>query len=353
MPPLPGAPVSYWLDSAAIAAFQPLDGDLTTDVVVVGGGLVGVTTAHLLARAGHAVVLLEADRIAAGVTGNTTGKLTAGHGRIYKRLTDSYGAPAARAYARSNQDAVEWVASQGIDCDLRPAANYIYTDIPEDVESLRDEATAARAAGLPASFVTESPLPVPVLGAVRLDEQAQFHPRRFIAGMVDRLTADGVRIIEGTRVTGVHEGRVDTDAGRVTARAVVVATNAPIIDRGLHFALTTPKRSYVVAGRVDAAAAPADMHISTAADFRSIRTNPEGDDVVLIVGGRPHKTGQEPTPSAATKRSRRGRARPSTSTTSSGAGRRTTPRPQPRCRSSASSGPGRTSTSRPASRGGA
>ncbi|MGI8722735.1 MAG: FAD-dependent oxidoreductase [Geodermatophilaceae bacterium] len=73
---LPGNAESYWIDSTPATDYSPLTADLAVDVVVVGGGIAGLCTAWELVQAGRRVAVLEADRIAASVTGHTTAKLS-------------------------------------------------------------------------------------------------------------------------------------------------------------------------------------------------------------------------------------------------------------------------------------
>jgi glycine/D-amino acid oxidase-like deaminating enzyme len=182
-----GTAVSYWMDSTGPTSYPALAGDLDVDVAVVGGGIAGLCTAWELVRAGRSVAVLEADRVAAGVTGHTTAKLTALHTLIYAEISALAGAEAARLYGRSQQDAVEHVARTaaelGIDCELERRAAYTYVESAERVEAVRAEAEAAAAAGLPASFVAHTGLPFPVAGAVRVENQAQLHPRRYLLAL--------------------------------------------------------------------------------------------------------------------------------------------------------------------------
>jgi hypothetical protein len=128
------------------------------------------------------VAVLEADRIAAGVTGYTTAKLSALHTTAYSTIRTSVGPDAARLYAQSQQHAAEHVAALAarldIACDLERLPAFTYVESPERVDEMRAEADAAAEAGLAASFVTETGLPFPVAGAVRVQDQAQFHPRK-------------------------------------------------------------------------------------------------------------------------------------------------------------------------------
>ncbi|MDX6355829.1 MAG: hypothetical protein QOF98_2732 [Streptomyces sp.] len=299
---LPGADESYWVRTTDTSRFAPLTDDLTVDVAVVGGGIAGLSTAWEVARTGRSVVVIEAERIAEGVSGHTTAKVTAQHTLIYDRLRRKHGEKAARLYAESQQGAVERIAviaaDLGLDCDLerRPAVTYSL-DLA-DRDELRAEAAAARDAGLDAEYVEETGLPFPVAGAVRVGGQAQFHPRHYLLGLAADLSRRGGLIFERTRVIGLREGepcRLATETGAtVTARDVVVATHYPIFDRGLLFARLAPRRELVVAAPLDAAADPGGMYVTTGEGKRSVRTAPLPDGRRLLI-----VTGEDFTPGAA------------------------------------------------------
>lgn len=306
-PEIPGTAESYWMASAEHPSFPPLDADRSADVVVVGGGMAGLSTAWELTRAGRSVVVLEADRVAAGVSGYTTAKLSAAHGLVYDRLRRTRGPEGAALYARSQQAAVERVgavaAELDIACDLESASAFTYTTDPWRRPEFEAEAEAAEAAGLDAVCVRETELPFSVAAAVRVGRQARFHPRRYLLGLVADLRARGGVVHERTRVTGLSEGgpcRVTTESGlTVSARDVVVATHVPVFDRALLFARMSPRRELVVAAPIAAEAAPQHMYITDEGGKRSVRTAPlDGDRRLLIV------TGEDFTPGAGEVRER-------------------------------------------------
>jgi glycine/D-amino acid oxidase-like deaminating enzyme/nitrite reductase/ring-hydroxylating ferredoxin subunit len=301
MKDLPGRPASYWIESTDEPELPPLQEDVSVDVAVIGAGITGIMAATLLKRAGRTVALVESKQVLHGATGYTTAKLTAGHNVIYSHLERRFGAEGARLYAAANQAGVETVIrmaeDEGIDCDLERTGNYVYSEAGDEAETLRQEADAAKRTGLPARFVRETELPFPVAGAVALDDQAQFHPRKFLLPLVRKLPGDGSHVFAHTRACDVEEGdrcRVITARGLVHARDVIVATHLPILDRGLFFAKTHPKREYVVAAPIDAARAPRGMYISTESPIHSARSTPYEGGRLLIVTGEGHKTGQEP-----------------------------------------------------------
>jgi glycine/D-amino acid oxidase-like deaminating enzyme/nitrite reductase/ring-hydroxylating ferredoxin subunit len=288
---------SYWMRTAPGEPRAPLVDDLRADVTVIGAGIAGLSTAWELARAGRRVVVLEADRVAAGVTGHTTAKLTAAHGALYHRLPPED----ARLYALSQMDAVDRVRATaqelGIDCELETRDAYTCTEDPARLDDLRAEATAARDSGLDASF-DEFP-PLGFAGAVRVAGQAQFHPRKYLLALANAITEAGGKIFEQTRVIQLSEGdphRLGTERGAtVQSGHVVVATHFPVFDRALLFPRLTPRREFVVAAPIEASADPMGMYLTIEDDTRSVRTAPLPDGRrLLIVTGAPFLPGTGP-----------------------------------------------------------
>lgn len=261
------------------------------EVVVVGAGIAGLTTAYRLAQAGRAVVVLEAGKVASGVSGHTTAKVSAQHALIYAKLKSRKDIEGARQYGSAQLEALEWIAetvdAEGIDCSFSRQDSYVYATDRARVDEMKREADAAAEAGLPAGYVDEVAPPVGAVGAVRFTGQAQFHPRRWLLGLAKAIERLGGRIVEDARVTNVEErGVVHTERGRVRARDVVVATHYPILDRGLFFARLDPVRDLVVAGE-PVTPWPGGMYLD-AVTHRSLR----GHDGLVLVGGEHYRTGE-------------------------------------------------------------
>jgi glycine/D-amino acid oxidase-like deaminating enzyme/nitrite reductase/ring-hydroxylating ferredoxin subunit len=262
---------------------------------VIGAGIVGIAAALELQRGGARVAVLEGRRVGSAVTGNTTAKLSSLHGLIYQRLVGTHGRERAAAYAEANESGLARVrattAELGIDCDLRTKPNFTYTEDPSERSRVEAEVEAAVEAGLPAVFTTDVDLPFDVAAAVRLDDQAEFHPVKYLLGVAAELDREGQCVFEGTRATGVHRGRVSTEAGHeVRAERVIVATQLPFLDRGLLFARTPVERSYALSARIEGPV-PHGMYISVEKPTRSMRALPWEGDELLIVGGAGHALG--------------------------------------------------------------
>ena len=290
--------VSYWIDSTEAAGYPPLEGDVEVDVAIVGAGIVGLSAAWLLKQAGRTVAVVEMDRVARGVSGYTTAKITTGHGLIYHRLEGRHGADAAAAYAEANQAGLDllalWVEKEGIECDFERRDNFVYSETLEGVDQIKEEVVAEQRAGLDASFVTDTSLPFDVTGALRLPDQAQFHPRKYLLHLASLVTGDGSSIYENSPVTGIDEGEpcvVEGEGGRVLATDVIMATHYPFLDRGLFFPRIHQKRSYAIVGPAPGDA-PDGMFISADSPTRSIRTIPDEERTLLLIGGNGHATGQ-------------------------------------------------------------
>ncbi|HMJ03575.1 MAG TPA: FAD-dependent oxidoreductase, partial [Conexibacter sp.] len=223
-------------------------------------------------------------------------------GLIYAKLRSKHGAEAARRYGEANEAALAWIAARverdAIDCDFRRQASYAYVTSPTERARVEQEAHAAAEAGLPATLVEQTPLPYPVEAAVRFDHQAEFHPRKYLLALAERLTAAGVQVFERSHAVevGELEGRqiVKAPGCRLIAERVILATHYPFLDRSLAFARLHPERSYAITCRI-AGDPPEGIHISGDSPTRSIRAVPVGGggEQLLLVGGEGHKTGTE------------------------------------------------------------
>jgi glycine/D-amino acid oxidase-like deaminating enzyme/nitrite reductase/ring-hydroxylating ferredoxin subunit len=284
---------SLWFDTTEPRdEHRPLAGDRRVDVAVVGAGITGMTAALLLARAGRSVAVVDQHVVAGGTTGHSTAKVTSQHGLTYALLRLTHGRDAARTYAEAMEAAKEQIAAliaEGIDCSFRRRAAYLYGSAGWQRRLLEREASAAAEAGLPATFVETAPLPYDTHGAVRFDDQAEFDPRAYVAGLARLVAEAGGEVFEHTRAHQVHEGepcRVETEHGTLTADDVVVATLIPFLDRGGFFARAFPSRSYAVTARI-AGPPPDGMFINAGSPTRSLRAH--GD--LLLVGGEGHHVG--------------------------------------------------------------
>ncbi|HSK70957.1 MAG TPA: FAD-dependent oxidoreductase [Pyrinomonadaceae bacterium] len=295
---LPGEPVSLWIATTPQTNYQSIPQNFSVDVAVLGGGIVGIATAFMLKQAGATVVVIEAGRVVESVTGNTTAKVTSQHGLIYDQLISSFGEEKARLYGEAQEYAKERIAflveQLGIDCDFKRTSAYTYTLKEQELEQIKNEVEAATKLGLPASYVETTELPFEIAGAIKFDNQVQFHPRKYLLALAERIPGDGCYILEETRAFDIEDEdpcTIKTSRGTIAAKSVVIATHFPYYDPNIYFAAMHPIRSYVLGCRLNGPA-PEGMYISSGTPHHSIRNNPYEGGEIIILGGEHHKTGQ-------------------------------------------------------------
>jgi glycine/D-amino acid oxidase-like deaminating enzyme/nitrite reductase/ring-hydroxylating ferredoxin subunit len=297
---LAGESQSYWVASTPETGYPPLTETTAADVAVIGGGIVGVTAAALLRQEGYSVALLEGDRVGHGVTGHTTAKITSLHILIYAYLVNTFGWEKAQQYAEANQAAIDMIDDlvdrHGIECDFTRLPFFTFAATDKGRRQVEAEAKAARALGLPASYVDSIPLDIPCKGAIRFGGQAQFHPRKYLLGLAETIPGDGSSIFESTRVVEITEGDpcvVRAREGTVRADRVIVATHYPIAGlQGFYFARLQQERHYALALETERSF-PKGMFIGAEKNSYSYRaTESDEGELIIISGGPHHKTGQ-------------------------------------------------------------
>ncbi|KPU43802.1 gamma-glutamylputrescine oxidoreductase [Oxobacter pfennigii] len=297
---LPETPESYWTSSTPKTPYPALQEDLNVDVAVVGGGMAGITSAFLLKKEGLKVAIIEAGRILQGTTGHTTAKITSQHGLIYHKIKKQLGKEMARQYAQANEDALNFIAGiikeKNIDCNFERQSAYCYTQSDQYVEQISDEVKTASELGINASYAEEIPLPIDIKCAVRFDNQARFHPLKYLLPISRDITDSGSYIFENTRAVDIKEGdtvTVVTENGRkVNAKYLIIASHYPFVNmEGLYFSRLFPERSYALGIKIKEKF-PGGMYITAEEPTRSLRHQNLDDNELIIVSGEHHKTGQ-------------------------------------------------------------
>ena len=272
---------SIWAKTT-MPSFPRLNGDMDTDILIIGGGIAGVLTAYFLHQSGANYLLVEKDRLCRGVTQNTTAKITAQHGLLYHKIVNSRGTETAQKYLRANQTALETYAQlcEKIDCHFERKDNYVYA---AERRKLEDELRALQAIGYPAELRENLPLPLETAGAVKFSQQAQFHPLQFLAEI-----AQGLHLYENTVVREMTGSTAVTNGGRIRAKKVIVTTHFPFINKhGSYFLKLYQHRSYVIA--LEGAQNVDGMYVDESRTGLSFRNYGN----LLLLGGGSHRTGKK------------------------------------------------------------
>ncbi len=270
------------------------------EVLVVGAGITGLTTAVLLARRGVDVAVVDARRPGGGTTAKSTAKATLLHGTVGASIRAQHGPQAVAEYVaanRSGQDLIRQMCDDSGAVDVQIRDTWTYATSGKAAAAVAREHAAAREAGLPVGLAEPAELPFPTTAAVRLTGQLQINPVQYLAALLGELSALGVPVAWPHRV-----GRISADGDQLratgagglstTARWVVLATLLPFPLRTLMFATTTAQRSYSLACRVDGPL-PQGMYLDAGSPSRSLRTalSATGEEL-LLVGGNGHPVGK-------------------------------------------------------------
>lgn len=274
---------SLWTDTTKKPHFDSLNGDMNTNVLIVGGGLTGILCAYMLQSCGIDYTLIEANKICSGITKNTTAKVTSQHGLIYDKIIKKYGIEAARLYYTANTDAIENYKNlcREFDCNFETKDAFVYS--AKDITKIINETNAYHKIGAEAEFITKTNLPFSVLGAVRLKNQGQFHPLEFLYKISKNLN-----IKENTKLINLTSNSAETNNGKIYFKKAIMATHFPIINKhGSYFLKMYQHRSYVIA--LKNAPQLDGMYVDEDLKGLSFRNYNE----YLLVGGGSHRTGKK------------------------------------------------------------
>lgn len=273
---------SLWNNKINLPQFKTLDGDIKTDVLIIGGGICGILCAYFLKQSGVDYTLVESQRIAQGITCNTTAKITSQHGLIYNKLIKEFGKDVSYKYLSANEQAIAKYKTlcENSDCDYETLPSYTYS--LNNKEVIEEEVNALNSLGAKAEFKSNLELPFDIKGAVCVKNQAQFNPLKFI----NTISKD-LNIYENTMVRNINNTTAICDNGKMHAKKIIVATHFPFINRhGNYFLKLYQHRSYVLA--LENATHLNGMYVDEAENGLSFRNS----ENLLLLGGGGHRTGK-------------------------------------------------------------
>ncbi len=303
-----GDNLSFWFASAIKPiAFEKLRSDVDTDILVVGGGISGLTSAYCLAKEGRKVVLVEDGFIGSGETGRTTAHLTCALDDRYFELEKIFDKPTAKLAAQSHTAAIEWIANtvkqNNIDCHFKRVDGYLFSHPSDSNETLQKEYKATQRAGL----LTEMLNNIPSIAAeqvkwcIKFPNQGQFHILLYMKGLADAFIQLGGKIYTETKAESITKDGATANGFKIKANHIVVATNTPVNDWVAMHTKQWPYRSYVIGAKIPKGKIPYALWWDTGDHDSNWISKPyhyvrleEFDEQydMLIAGGEDHRTGQ-------------------------------------------------------------
>jgi len=292
--------ISYWHKTEQNLVYPPLEKNIETDILIIGGGITGITCAYCLAQKGERPVLIEADVLCNGTTGNTTGKITVQHDIIYNAIAKKYSWDFAKLYAESQNSALDFVKKQvrknSIDCQLAENTAYIFAENETDFQNIKNEYEAAKKIGIDAELIEDAQFPPHNHGLLGYKNQAVFHSVRYVNALAKLAQEKGAKIYCDTKAIRMDDGDIKTIYCEndlvIKAKHLIMATQYPFYDGpNLFYTRLYPTRAYGIAVKAKRDW-PDGSYINVANPTRSIRTHVEKGQRILIVIGESHFPGR-------------------------------------------------------------
>lgn len=296
---------SPWIDTER-SRFPSIKVGVTVDVVIVGGGITGVTSAYLLKKAGLRVALLERGRCGGVDTSYTTAHLTCVTDLRLHQLVNAFGRDRARAVWEAGFAAMDQIAAnieaEGIICDFKWVPGYLFAAIngkEPDKESLKQDAALADILGFSAEFLEAVPYFAPP--GIKFAHQAMFHPLKYLSGLLKTISGNGSYVFENSEAASFTEKPLSVKVRNQTIRCryLVLATHNPLVGRSglLSAALFQTKlflyTSYALGAKLPNKLLPEALFWDTEEPYHYLRVNRKRGSDYVIFGGEDHKTGQE------------------------------------------------------------
>lgn len=296
---------SYWHESAA-NIILPESGtaglkDKKFDVLIIGAGLTGLTTAYLLKDSGLKIGIIEATKTGYGVTGYTTAKITVQHDLFYAHLINNFSLDEAKQYLKANEEGLKLIKAiiqeNNIQCDFKDQTAYVYASSEDEIDDLKRELKAYGKLGIDGFYTDSVPLPNKAYGAVGIRNQGQFNPLKYLYSLYNIVNAGNCKIYENVRALNIkpHNGHIDveTDAGIIHADKVVAASHYPFDNSfGLYFLRIYQDKSYVIAARTKEEPFEG-MYININDPVYSMRYHFSEKENLLILAGGNHRSGEK------------------------------------------------------------
>ncbi len=295
-----GANKSLWQESVtSYTSKHKIIPDAIVDVLIVGGGITGISTGLELQKAGKQCMIIEKFNIGFGTTGGTTSHLNTFFDTTYDQIISDFGEKNAQLVHKACNASLQLfnknVQWYNIDCGFSWKDGYVYALDDEQAKYLDKVVDASQKAGCEVEYVNNIPVPIPFIRAAKFSGQAQIHPTRYIHALADAFEHAGGYLVQNCGLEHFESHalvEVRTNMGKIRAKKLIFATHIPPSINLLHFRCA-PYRSYAMAVRLNDDAYPDGLAYDMHEPYHYYRTHEVNGEKYLIAGGEDHKTGHE------------------------------------------------------------
>lgn len=293
-----GASISLWQGTTPDADVEKKDVSRQAfDVLIVGGGITGITTGLLLQKAGKSCIIAEAHNICFGTTGGTTSHVNTFFDTSYDIIINDFGEESAQLVGRATRQSInlfkQHVQEYAINCGYEEKDGYVYAQTDEQVVKLQKIFDASQKAGVEVAYTDTIPVPVEFKKAIVYYRQAQLHPTRYVQALARAFVEAGGVLLEGCLIDKFDKEadllNVSSNQGIIKARNLIYATHIPPGVNLLHFRCA-PYRSYAMAVKLKEDNYANGLAYDMYDPYHYTRTQDIDGEKFLIVGGEDHKT---------------------------------------------------------------
>ena len=250
---------SLWLDNIDNDSYPKLDSNLDVDILIIGGGITGISTLYHLINSNLKVCLVERNKIGEGITARTTGKLTYLQGNIYSKIKKMYSFNVARKYYEAQKDGIELVKNiiknNNIECDFTRQRSFLFASVFKDIDALKQEKELIEKFGEKVSEI-KIPLSINNYYAISVSNTYYFHPLKYVKKLAKICYKKGQNIYENTNIIKIEKNNnyytCYTNEYTIKAKKIVIATHYPYFLKPFLFPLKCSlEKSYISASIIE------------------------------------------------------------------------------------------------------